>query len=1347
MMMSDDDDAEPQVSAVENYYLVDSLKHPVCFSTLPLRHRDTDDVPECKNRLGLWGTADRIKTVYKEVVAWRLVLEGKQPEIAVLVADGGGWIRLVKPKNSYEEMVRTVLITAQMLHFLRRKPDEPEKNLWSHLRKVFDKFDVRPSEDDFRDHSSLMKHFVEKDPVLAKSEILRVFVEGRSRKNISEVVADNIGTKQPFIADDEDMDEMVTEDANNESDEEDEDLFDSICAICDNGGDILCCDGPCMRSFHAKIGSGEDSYCDTLGYTEAQVEAMKIFLCKNCEYKQHQCFICGVLEPSDGAAAKVFLCNNATCGHFYHPKCVAKQLHPNNRNEATELEKNITEGFSFTCPIHWCFRCKGLEDRTQEPLQFAVCRRCPKSYHRKCLPREISFQDIEEEEIITRAWELSKRILIYCQDHEINSEIDTPVRDHIEFPKIRKPAQGAKLLVKKKKRTFSDAVLDQPSIDTGKMKGMVRVQKSEQIKQTSREVSTKSFTEDLVFKPEKKKVKLLKEKIQPEPRVSSPKPVKEQELVVLPSSATRKIPLSLFPIVDSEVEKRVIAILGNEASKLTLKDVTRKCSVPTTHVYSGRQTDKIAQGKIERSVQAVGAALKKLENGGNVNDAKAVCEPDVLRQLAKWHSKFRVYLSPFIHGTRYSSFGRHFTKVEKLVEIADKLHWYVEPGDTIVDFCCGANDFSRLLKEKLDKVQKKCHFKNYDLIQPKNHFGFEKRDWMTVKLNELPRGSQLIMGLNPPFGVKASLANKFIDKALSFKPKLVVLIVPKETKRLDQKKTPYDLIWEDSECLAGKAFYLPGSVDLNDKTVEGWNASAPPLYLWSRPDWTKKHMKIAEEHSHTSMGKKKPRHVDSLSDDPVREEAEPSDKIKTRSEKGKENTGKASFHSKEDNILDDLPVRKQAEATNKWNSRSGKERGTDKTACNDREANLPDDHAAKKQARSEEERGTLGKIAVHVKEANMSDNLPVKKQSEPTSRVIPGKEKENGSYENRSDNRRKWTPDHVESLPPEKQVEVAYEETKVTIPRKESIHNEHRGACHENRRNSHGEEIKSRHNYQQTAAGMLNVKSMDGGDSDMSIPSPDSNNAGSKSRSYSPAIPTEHPSDRIAHPDSYCPSEELYDPMLNRANLKGSYLASNDEYFDELKYADIDNSSRMRGSSIDEVTKPYIGASTSLYSFQSRDDGSFYRRPSSEDLNTTTGRNLVADVAMQGHGIRYDGHGDSCQASKIPLAMGSRTHLSMNGGTGADYPLARFSLGSSGARFSQPASTPSFGLSGSGLQRGSVMDKYGYGLLGPSGPQSSIIDRYAPSLDGRNNTRPESSLPQQYPFGRQGSYGGGWPQN
>lgn len=41
-----------------------------------------------------------------------------------------------------------------------------------------------------------------------------------------------------------------------------------------------------------------------------------------------------------------------------------------------------------------------------------------------------------------------------------------------------------------------------------------------------------------------------------------------------------------------------------------------------------------------------------------------------------------------------------------------------------------------------------------------------------------------IMGLNPPFGVRAQLANRFIVHAINFRPKLLVLIVPPETMRL-----------------------------------------------------------------------------------------------------------------------------------------------------------------------------------------------------------------------------------------------------------------------------------------------------------------------------------------------------------------------------------------------------------------------------------------------------------------------------------------------------------------------------------------------------------------------------------
>lgn len=37
----------------------------------------------------------------------------------------------------------------------------------------------------------------------------------------------------------------------------------------------------------------------------------------------------------------------------------------------------------------------------------------------------------------------------------------------------------------------------------------------------------------------------------------------------------------------------------------------------------------------------------------------------------------------------------------------------------IVDFCCGANDFSVIMKKKLEETGKNCYYKNYDLFQAK----------------------------------------------------------------------------------------------------------------------------------------------------------------------------------------------------------------------------------------------------------------------------------------------------------------------------------------------------------------------------------------------------------------------------------------------------------------------------------------------------------------------------------------------------------------------------------------------------------------------------------------------------
>ena len=115
----------------------------MCFSTLPLRFRAAAaaDVPEGNRALYLAGCTDGGVRLHKEVVAWRLELDGEQPRFLVLApADGGGWLRLAKARNIYERTARTVLMTAQMLHFLRRNPDGPETALWIHLRQVFGYF-------------------------------------------------------------------------------------------------------------------------------------------------------------------------------------------------------------------------------------------------------------------------------------------------------------------------------------------------------------------------------------------------------------------------------------------------------------------------------------------------------------------------------------------------------------------------------------------------------------------------------------------------------------------------------------------------------------------------------------------------------------------------------------------------------------------------------------------------------------------------------------------------------------------------------------------------------------------------------------------------------------------------------------------------------------------------------------------------------------------------------------------------------------------------------------------------------------------------------------------------------
>ncbi|KAK8467182.1 hypothetical protein PHAVU_008G273400 [Phaseolus vulgaris] len=832
---SDDEDeceSEVQLISVSNYHLVDDEDNPVSFAVLPIQWDDSENCGGCEEKVFLDGDADSgLLKIFMQVTAWRFDLSKARPEVFLLAKDGR-WIKIEKPRKGFQENVRTVLITLHFLHSLKGGHQMSVGSLWQDLSKdrELSSCGFKPSQKDLSDHVLLIGKASKRDSVLAKSKILLMVLEKlKNQSLLDEEVNDFEQHGLPVV----EIDSYMLDKSNEESEEMD--ALD-VCAFCDNGGNVICCDGVCMRSFHATKEAGRENSCSSLGFTKKEVDEIQNFYCKNCECHQHQCFACGKLGSSDKViGAEVFKCASGTCDRFYHPHCVAKLLPDVVKQVTKEFESNIADGNPFTCPLHYCCVCKGLENMMDPELQFAVCRRCPKAYHRKCLPREFTADKSD----ILRAWEglLPKnRILIYCLNHEIDPKLGTPVRGHIKFPKMKATAQKIDSTIEQKKPSTKKRVMLKKNIDsdssagkstskgsklTAKKPSNKKISSSNMSKKPKSKETSRCLTENKMSILKKFEIPDTEQKYNQQTENEGLEQIeRDNQINKLNTMPIGKLSIDLPPL-DADSEKSLLDLFKEASSSITLENVLEKHTFASTHSQSMRSVVEktITTEKLEDSVNSVRTAIRMLESGCSIQDAEAVCDPDVLKHIFKW-------------------------------KIAYKLQWFAQNGDTIVDLSCGANDFSILMKKRLEEAGKKCSYRKYDLLPTKNEFSSERSDWMTVQQTELPSGSQLIIGLTPPpLGHKA-LANKFIDKALEFKPKLLILIVDPEIERLNKKLSLYDLIWEDENFPSDTSIYVPGSVHANDRQIDKKNVRPPRLSLWSRSDWTTKHRVIAQDYDH-----------------------------------------------------------------------------------------------------------------------------------------------------------------------------------------------------------------------------------------------------------------------------------------------------------------------------------------------------------------------------------------------------------------------------------------------------------------------------------------------------------------
>ncbi|KAE9590196.1 putative histone-lysine N-methyltransferase chromatin regulator PHD family [Lupinus albus] len=714
-MASSDEEGEIVPDFVNDYWFENDKEELVSLSSLTLLWSDSDIKCDLETKVFLRGTTDDgLQKIYKQIIGWRFELPYGQPEpeVSVLLKDKN-WITLQKPRKCFESTIRAVLVAVYWLHFVKWNPEEATISIWNQVLTTFGSFEVTPSETDVLNHMSLISEAANRDKDLAKSKCLHHFIQkASSNESFHEDV--HTAKTSKFIVDSEE-EEIDESDGELNAEGEQNIGYDTVCAICDNGGDILPCEGPCLRSFHATKEDGKDSLCESLGYSITQVNAIPNFYCKNCRYKQHQCFACGKLGSSDVSSnAEVFPCITANCGQYYHPECVARLLSPGTEQE--EMKKRVASGKSFLCPLHMCFLCRKGENRNVQDLQFAICRRCPKAYHRKCLPKEISFTYDYDKGIELRAWDglLDHQILMYCMDHELVMELGTPARNHLAFPdvEVKRKICSYNLLDKAKDaKTLRQSFECRPPkgtlIPNQVTKESVSTQSggcSKVMEKTSSKkdkcLSTGSFQIDMARKLSKDEKMSVSNKSLPSAenkfssrndnlsnssrlfhaRSQQKKIVSQRiEKAFLEKPLVKKLKNSLN-FDNADMEKRILSLMKETTCTFNEEESKKSCFADTVF------NKNLTQGKVEGSVKAIQTALQRLEEGCSIEDAKAICEPGILSQLFMWKKQLKVFLAPFLYGMRYTSFGRHFTKIDKLKEVVDRLHWYVQNGDMVCSY-------------------------------------------------------------------------------------------------------------------------------------------------------------------------------------------------------------------------------------------------------------------------------------------------------------------------------------------------------------------------------------------------------------------------------------------------------------------------------------------------------------------------------------------------------------------------------------------------------------------------------------------------------------------------------------
>ncbi|GMH33686.1 hypothetical protein BSKO_01520 [Bryopsis sp. KO-2023] len=565
------------------------------------------------------------------------------------------------------------------------------------------------------------------------------------------------------------------EEGRNETEEEEIGLG-LVCATCFGAGRGVIECSECLRGFHAHGGHG----CNPLHLDPEEAEAVLAsdsFKCPNCTANRDQCHSCKkeglCVEPNE----TLFMCLLSNCNLIHCGEC-----------QRGEHRRTI-------CPRHLCAGCKQTSNGSAALLE---CERCSVSYHRDCLPDSLVLNGrVRHEEgkfICTKHQAGDRREGVRFTDDVLAQWRQTTLKEiggvlsrkRVHLKRRVIPLEGTGKLLKPSYYSDEPAVpdsnLDRPTLR-----------------------SSKHFADT---RTEKRKIVW-----EAPPRSSAKRRASTEALEEIDDDY-------LFGC-DGQFEAEIRQqLLAKRNVKNRLKVFYPHDSDPPRPVNWSRLKN------FER--------LKKARNNGQVEPHVFAMEVD---RFVPIQQTIERYLGPILHGDRYTSFGRHFTKDEVMSKVVDQVISHAAHGDMIVDMTCGANTFVPAVKARASQLGAKMTGKSFDVIVPYNAEDWVQESWFNVRSEDLCTDiDHLIIGINPPFGMNGNLAGKFVQHAADLEARLIFLIVPPKTKN----PLGYKVIYEDDQLCRkkgsrghrekGAAFYLPSN------RLESWSAVTPHFRILERVD-------------------------------------------------------------------------------------------------------------------------------------------------------------------------------------------------------------------------------------------------------------------------------------------------------------------------------------------------------------------------------------------------------------------------------------------------------------------------------------------------------------------------------